>query len=62
MSDLVENPEDSFPNVVAYITMTGKVKDNINLVQFIFYVWSFEISGNILRNQKKIRGMIKNYV
>ena len=26
-----------------------------SLVQFIFYVWSFEISGNILRNQKSYR-------
>ena len=24
------------------------------IVQFIFYFWSFEISVNILRNQKKI--------
>ena len=23
-----------------------------SIVQFIFFVWSFEISGNILRNQK----------
>ena len=23
-----------------------------SIVQFIFYFWSFEISGNILRNQK----------
>ena len=26
-------------------------------VQFIFYLWSFEISGNILRNQKNIKGL-----
>ena len=23
-----------------------------SMVQFIFYFWSFEISGNVLRNQK----------
>ena len=25
-----------------------------SIVQFIFFCWSFEISGNILRNQEKI--------
>ena len=27
------------------------------IVQFIFYFWSFEISANILRNQKYIIGL-----
>ena len=27
------------------------------IVQFIFYFWSFEISVNILRNQKKMIGL-----
>ena len=26
----------------------------LSLVQFIFYIWSFEISRNILRNQKTL--------
>ena len=28
-----------------------------SIVQFIFYFWSFEISRNILRNQKNIIGL-----
>ena len=28
-----------------------------NIVQFTFYVWSFEISVNILRNQKYMIGL-----
>ena len=28
-----------------------------SIVQFIFYFWSFEISRNILRNQKNIMGL-----
>ena len=27
------------------------------IVQFIFYFWSFDISRNIHRNQKKIKGL-----
>ena len=26
----------------------------LSIVQFIFFFWSFEISGNILRNQKNL--------
>ena len=36
VSDLVENHEDQFSNVVAYITMTGKVKDNSNLSDIVY--------------------------
>ena len=36
------------------ISHVSPLRKQFILVQFIFFFWSFEISGNILRNQKNL--------
>ena len=49
-------PRKMVPKLLIAFLHVSIAKKSIHLlvVQFIFFFWSFEISGNILRNHKKI--------